>query len=291
MADKKITELQLRDNVSSDVNFPSDDGIQSYRVTAAQIKYYILSLESIATSMIHDLAVTTGKINNGAVTDAKTNFTPPTVQRFTSGSGTYTTPAGVKYIKVKMVGGGGGGSGSGSAGNGAGGNGGSTTFGSSLLTAGGGTGAGGIGLQTGGPGGSNTINSPATSIINAKGGGGGSGWLRVSAALDEIAGGLGGCSFFGGSGRAIYGSYAPEDGRTNTGGGGSGAGGGSASGVTIHSGGGGGAGGYIEALIVGPSATYSYSIGTGGTAGTAGTNGYAGSAGGSGVIIVEEYYQ
>ena len=56
MADKKITELQLRDNVSSDVNFPSDDGIQSYRVTAAQIKDYILSLASIATSMIQELS-------------------------------------------------------------------------------------------------------------------------------------------------------------------------------------------------------------------------------------------
>ena len=29
-------------------------------------------------------------------------FTAPTVQRFTSGSGTYNTPANVKYIKVKM---------------------------------------------------------------------------------------------------------------------------------------------------------------------------------------------
>jgi hypothetical protein len=35
--------------------------------------------------------------------------TAPTVQTFTSGSGTYTTPAGVAYIRVRMVGGGGGG--------------------------------------------------------------------------------------------------------------------------------------------------------------------------------------
>jgi hypothetical protein len=30
----------------------------------------------------------------------------PTQQVFTSGSGTYTTPSGVRYIRVRMVGGG-----------------------------------------------------------------------------------------------------------------------------------------------------------------------------------------
>lgn len=62
MADKKITELQLRDNVTDDVNFPSDDGIQSYRVTAAQIKAYILANNAIATAMIQDAAVTAAKL-------------------------------------------------------------------------------------------------------------------------------------------------------------------------------------------------------------------------------------
>ncbi len=42
MADKKITELQLRDNVDGDVNVPVDDGIQSYRTTAPQWSTYIL---------------------------------------------------------------------------------------------------------------------------------------------------------------------------------------------------------------------------------------------------------
>ena len=36
---------------------------------------------------------------------------PATAQRFTSGSGTYTPPAGISWIKVRMVGGGGGGGG------------------------------------------------------------------------------------------------------------------------------------------------------------------------------------
>src|ERR1017187_625443 len=40
----------------------------------------------------------------------------PTIQKFTSSSGTYTTPANVAYIHVRMVGGGGGASGSGGAG-------------------------------------------------------------------------------------------------------------------------------------------------------------------------------
>lgn len=37
--------------------------------------------------------------------------TAPTIQTFTSGSGTYTTPAGVRYILVELIGGGGGGGG------------------------------------------------------------------------------------------------------------------------------------------------------------------------------------
>lgn len=40
-----------------------------------------------------------------------TSYTAPTTQVFTSGSGTYTTPANVKYIKVRGIGGGGGGAG------------------------------------------------------------------------------------------------------------------------------------------------------------------------------------
>jgi hypothetical protein len=44
MGQKKITDLQLRDNVSDTVNFPVDDGIQSYRVTAPQLWDYIRPL-------------------------------------------------------------------------------------------------------------------------------------------------------------------------------------------------------------------------------------------------------
>lgn len=41
MANKKITDLQLRDNISDDLNFPSDDSLQSYRVTAEQFLTYV----------------------------------------------------------------------------------------------------------------------------------------------------------------------------------------------------------------------------------------------------------
>ncbi len=41
MAQKKITDLELRDDVDDNVNIPVDDTIQSYRVTAPQIFDYI----------------------------------------------------------------------------------------------------------------------------------------------------------------------------------------------------------------------------------------------------------
>ena len=41
MADKKITDLQQRATVSGDISVPVDDGIQSYRITMAQIMEWI----------------------------------------------------------------------------------------------------------------------------------------------------------------------------------------------------------------------------------------------------------
>ena len=64
----------------------------------------------------------------------------PTQQIFLSGSGTYTAPLGVKWLRVRMVGGGGGSAGSGAGSSTAGGTGGVTTFGTSFLTANGGVG-------------------------------------------------------------------------------------------------------------------------------------------------------
>lgn len=210
----------------------------------------------------------------------------PTIQRFTSGSGTYTTPSGVKFLRIKMVGAGGGGAGSGTGGAGSGGTGGDSTFGSSLLTAGGGGGgtAGGTSPPNGG---TNTVNAGPITILNIGGASGYGSFNNSSAAATTSPGGNGGVSVFGGAGA---GRAATSGGATvaNTGSGGAGGGNSTTSGLT--GGVGGGAGGYVEALIASPAATYAYSVGAAGTAGTAGTSGSAGTAGSAGVIIVEEYY-
>lgn len=52
MAQKKITDLQLIDAVVAGLSVPSDDGIQSYRFTAAQMKAYILANENILLAML-----------------------------------------------------------------------------------------------------------------------------------------------------------------------------------------------------------------------------------------------
>lgn len=209
---------------------------------------------------------------------------PPTIQKFTSGSGTYTLPSGAKYIVVQMCGGGGGGSAAstGTPTNGtAGGN---TTFGTSLLTANGGAApVGGTGAVSGGLGGSFTINSPASGQ-GFNGGDGGAG-AYLSGTTGDNAGGSGGSNPFGGSPTGGKVNTAGSSGYANTGAGGSGGGIGATG--TATAGAGGGAGGYIYAVINNPSATYSYSVGAGGNGGTGYTNGGAGAAG---IIIVTEYY-
>lgn len=61
MAKKKITDLQLRAEVTDELSLPSDDGIQTYRVTGQQLQNYVVA----------DNIVTTQKVNNGAITLAK----------------------------------------------------------------------------------------------------------------------------------------------------------------------------------------------------------------------------
>lgn len=202
-------------------------------------------------------------------------FGTRTRQAFTSGtSATYTTPANVKYIIVRMVGGGGGGAGGGTTA-GAGGNGTDTTF--STLTAGKGSGGQGAGSSSGGAGGSASGGS-----VNLSGGTGGN-----AQAVASGNGGQGASGPFGGGGNLGTAAGASGAAIANTGSGGGG--GGNVSGTT--GGGGGGAGAYVEAIITSPAATYTYTVGAGGSAGTAGTNGNAGAAGASGIIIVEEFYQ
>ena len=223
--------------------------------------------------------------------NAATTLVPMTIQRFTSGSGTYTKPAGVLYIRVKMAGGGGGGAGSSTnaAADGSnGGDGGDTTFGTSFLVANGGVGGkAGAGSAVGG---GFSVGAGATTIFAANGGGGTNGQTDQRA-LASPSGGGGGVNMFGGAGG---GSWLNTSGQTavsaNTGAGGGGAGG-PDTGASSRSGGGGAAGGSLDVIITSPASTYSYSIGAAGASGTHGTSGSDGGTGAAGVVIVEEYYQ
>lgn len=220
----------------------------------------------------------------GTAAPVWTSFKAPTVQTFTSGSGTYTTPAGVKYLRIRLVGAGGGASSTGTAGTAAGSNGGDTTFdGLNLVGNRGGGGQISAGSFAGGTGGAGTAVT-GTIIVLATGGqgGGASGTLATN-----IAGGNGGSSYFGSGTGGSIGTVAGRSAPNNTGGGGSAPGSTSAN----TSGAGGGAGGYVEVFYFSPAASYSYAVGVGGNGAAAGTGGLAGGNGGSGLIVVEEYYQ
>lgn len=209
-----------------------------------------------------------------------TNLKAPTVQKFLSGTGSYTTTAGVLYIEVEMIGGGGGGAGNGNSNGAAGGGGGgylkfivsspspaytysvgtggtggavattnpgtvgnNTTFGSNIC----GGGAGGNG-GTGGSGGINTF-SFGVDIVNMQGNGGWGQLLGGGGAAYQT-GSSGGVGFFGGGTYTSSGTaHNGADGAANSGSGGAGG-----------------------------SGNNSASGGSGGN-------------GGSGIIIVKEYYQ
>lgn len=214
------------------------------------------------------------------------SFTPPTQQIFLSSTGTYTTPANCKYIKVRMIGGGGGGSGSGTSGGSAGGAGGDTTFGTSLLVAGGGNGGlGGATTLAGGTGGTASIGAGSFGLALQGASGSGNSFNTTGFTL---AGAPGAGSPFSGP---TMGAYWMNNGQTATQNTGCGGQGGPMQPVnTVAGGAGGGAGGYIEAQINTPATTYAYAVGTAGVFGANGTSGTNGGSGGSGIIIVYEYY-
>ena len=214
-----------------------------------------------------------------------TTLASPQVTVYTTGSGTYTTPTGARWLHIRAVGGGGGGGPSG-AGGGTSGTGGSTTFGTTLITCNGGV--GGTDNGGGGAGGAASCGTAAGIAISGGQGGG-----APAGAANNFAGGMGGSSAFGGAGGSGGGDNAgspnvgPGNGIANTGGGGGGA-----AFVGSYASSGGGAGGYVDAIIASPSATYSYAVGAGGTAAVAGTGtaARAGTTGGSGVIYISAYY-
>jgi hypothetical protein len=191
----------------------------------------------------------------------------PTVQTLTSGTAaTYTPPANVRFIRVRMVGGGGGG-GAQITNNGA--NGTTTSFGSwtAILGQGGGLGAAGAG-GTGGTGGANGTGTQIARFAGQNG--------TRGAGVAGGTGGLGGVSPFGGAGIGGDGA-AGAAAKANTGSGGGGA----------EEAAGGGAGEYVEFFVTAPTAT-TYTVGAAGAGGAAGT--FAGGNGAAGIIIVEEFY-
>ena len=232
-------------------------------------------------------------LTNGASTSWATaaGGIAPTVQKFTSGIGTYTTPTNPSplYIRVRMVGGGGGGAGSGTTAGTTPTAGGNTTFGTTLLVANGGAVTSGLG-HVGGAGGTASLGTGPVGIAVTGSSGGPSLYVDQGGTYATmVAGGAGGSSALGGGGAGGTNSDAAVAGVTNTG---SGGGGGSIYGINAEfSGAGGGSGGYVDAVITSPLSSYSYLVGIAGTGGGVGGSGKAGAPGGSGLIIVEEHYQ
>lgn len=202
----------------------------------------------------------------------------PTIQRFTSGSGTYTTPTSPAplYIEVTLVGAGGGGGNGNNVTQNDGATGGSTTFGTA--SADGGTGGLG-GAQTAGLGGAVSA-TVGTVLLSQTGNSGSAGWSALTGSM----GGDGAPGYFGGKKAGGLSGVSGAAAIANSGAGGSGGGGSN----TRASGGGGGSGSVGVFMITSPSATYSYAVGAGGAGGSVGA---VGGGGGSGLIVVKEYYQ
>jgi hypothetical protein len=204
----------------------------------------------------------------------------PTRQVLTSGTGaTYTTPAGARQLRIRMVGGGGGG---GAETTNTGGGGSATSFGGFQAAGGSGGVHGNADTPLGGLGGTGGAGAASLRMAGSPGGSGLNGTGGTNP--QPCQSGSGGAGPFGGNGRSVTNGFGGDSAIANSGAGGSGA----ASGNGGDAGGGGGAGEYVEIIINSPDATYSYTIGAGGNGGAAGAR--AGGNGGSGIVIVDEYY-
>jgi hypothetical protein len=265
----------------TDVTAGNEDAIIILRAVIAGVLTDVIKSSATGLTGFGALAISgaLSGVTTLSMAGAISGVTAPTVQRFTSGTGTYTASAGAVRVRVRMVGGGGGG-GARTTNNGtAGGN---TTFEAWAATGGGlGTLAG-----AGGTGGISGANGTGTLIIRCTGADGGVSAMQTDATGDSQAvftGGPGGSSVFGGAGMTI--ATGGGAAKTNSGSGGAGG----TSSTTTKGGGGGGAGEYVEFWMTAAQATgQSYAVGAAGSGGSAG--GSAGGNGAAGIIIVEEYY-
>ena len=213
--------------------------------------------------------------------------TMPTHQVFLAGqSGTYTTPANVLWIKLRIYGGGAGGAGGGSGSNGTAGNNSCwNTSGAACSTpvyqAGGGVG----GQASSGPGGAGgTVSGSGTCDLSVPGGGGqGAGAGSTSGGSP---GGIGGSSALGGGGSSSQ-TNSGGSGAANSGGGG---GGGGVGAINLYAGSGGGAGAYCEVTINNPAASYTFAAASTALGGSGANGQGAGGNGAGGQIVVEEHY-
>lgn len=218
----------------------------------------------------------------------KSEIKAPTITRLVSGSGSYTPPAGVKWIEVEMVGGGAGGGGAGNlstvVANASGTNGGATVFGG--ISAAGGT--AGQWYMSGGGGPVTGSIAEAVILVSSQGGVAESGQLMPSTVNNtQLLGGAGGVSCFGSGGVSAAGGSGTMALAFGAGGGG----GGGDPIASNRTGGGGGAGGCVRFIIPNPT-SYNYQVGANGVGGAAGGGTTrSGNAGHSGVIIIKEYYQ
>lgn len=257
----------------------------SFQTTSNGTQYQIAIIEIAAPTGAWSFTVDDFFVGS-SFPSSFSNGLQPTRTTLTSGTGaTYTTPLGVSYLRIRMIGGGGGGGGSGSTGSG-------TTGGTGTTSTFAGTGAnlscnGGSGgfFQGGAGGGTNglaTVNYSGSAAASTPG--------NTSPDVLQGYGSAGAPGAIGGGG-GQGGSNGGGNGGVGSGNSGSGGGGGGAT-SAAHGMAGGGSGGYQEHFVSNPSATYTYTVGTGGAGGvgTGGAGPSTGGAGAAGLIIIEEFY-
>lgn len=256
--------------------------------TSRVLIYSTTARSNVAARLIGRLLVTEATAGTWATAPAEISLSPfkvykaPTQQILTSGTGaTYTLPAGVCQIRVRLCGGGGGGSGGGTGGA-TGSSGGTTSFSTISCTGGSGTGQGGVPT-------SGAACTPGTGPVGWSYPGALGGGIVVAQAGNGAQGGNGGASPFQGNGGGGWSTGTPGSAavaNSCSGGGGGGAG------ASVNSGVGGSSGSYGDYTISAPylTPTFTYTIGALGAFGAAGTTGGAGNNGGTGVIVVDETY-